>query len=144
MTGTKVVLSPVPVLVLLPTESDEKVLALLHLVGDITREKGLAGEAPVREEFMIGTKVVLSPVLVLVLLPRESDEQALVLLLHLLVGVSGQPQQDLPCQSVIRARVEIKTKLFESNFLVGLMRCSYITGDVDSVVQCNPSNRTKL
>ena len=53
------------------------------------------------------TFVFLLQVLSLVRRPGESDEQ--LLRLHLLVGVSGQPQQDLRCRSVTRARVEIET-----------------------------------
>jgi len=77
------------------------------------REKGLAGEISALKEFMTGAGVVPSQALGLVRPPGESD--AKLLLLHLLVGVSGQLQQGLPCQSVIRARVGIET-----NFLIGL------------------------
>jgi len=46
----------------------------LYLVGDIIREKGLAGETSARKEPMTGAGVVLSQVLGLVRPLEESDE----------------------------------------------------------------------
>lgn len=71
------------------------------------RETSLAGEILVCTEFMIGAGDVLSQGLDLV---RHLGGSEKAPLFHLLVGVGGQPQQDLLCQSVIGARVETEIK----------------------------------
>lgn len=80
------------------------------------RETSLAGEILVCTEFMIGAGVVLSQGLDPV---RHLGGSEKAPLFRLLVGVGGQPQQDLLCQSVIGARVETEIKFQCCNVFQG-------------------------